>query len=265
MFSTRHEWLQHEQDYHGKIWTCCLGCSDSFKDRHTMQDHYASKHSAQTERQIQKIIQASETQKSGSGTYTCPMCSTETSSNKAYAKHTGRHLRELALFALPAYPTEEEATDDESDDASDNESTKEFGVADDVLESESVGYESPVPRQADDEEEVPAIPLDESETLHSRAPSVGFQTEAPWGGLIRSLSVERMIQEERDREERENSSAGPGFEISDYTFLNSTTAYRKVAYERAENERHEDESGWMTPTENDCEFGLPSAPKIPSK
>ncbi|KAF1959279.1 hypothetical protein CC80DRAFT_467745 [Byssothecium circinans] len=148
MFSTRHEWLQHEQDYHSKVWTCCLGCPDPFGDRQRMQDHYLSRHSAQTQGQIDKVLQASETRRSDNKPYTCPLCSTTVSTTKAYAKHAGRHLRELSLFALPAYASDDILADDESgngseresaiaDDNSENESGRESAIADDDSENES--------------------------------------------------------------------------------------------------------------------------------
>jgi rubrerythrin len=122
MYSTRHEWLQHEQNYHGKAWTCRLGCSDPFSDRQSIQDHYLSDHSAQTQYQMEKVLQASEISRSDTEPYTCPLCSTMVSATKAYAKHAGRHLRELSLFALPAYATDEVLADDDSEDKSGRES-----------------------------------------------------------------------------------------------------------------------------------------------
>jgi hypothetical protein len=126
MYSTRHEWLQHEQNYHGKAWTCRLGCSNPFSDRQSIQGHYLSDHSAQTQYQIEKVLQASEISRSDTGPYTCPLCSTMVSTTKAYAKHAGRHLRELSLFALPAYAIDDVLADDDSlaDEDSENESER---------------------------------------------------------------------------------------------------------------------------------------------
>lgn len=142
MFSTRHEWLQHEQDYHGKIWSCSLGCPDSFDNRHTIENHYLSHHIAQSN-DIEKMLQASETQRPKSEPYECPLCSAVVSTTKAYGKHAGRHLRELSLFALPAYATEEIAELNERDGRSERESV----LADDesVTSSErgSVVLENP--------------------------------------------------------------------------------------------------------------------------
>jgi hypothetical protein len=124
MFSIRHEWLQHEQDYHGKAWTCCLGCPDPFSDCQRMRDHYLSHHSSQTQDQIDKILQASETRRSDNRPYTCPLCSTTVSTTKAYAKHAGRHLREPSLFVLPVYVTDDVLAYD-----SENESGRESAIA----------------------------------------------------------------------------------------------------------------------------------------
>lgn len=133
MFSTRHEWLQHEQEYHCKAWTCCLGCPDPFSDRQSMQAHYLSHHFSQTQDQIENVLQASETRKSDRGPYTCPLCSTTVSTTKAYGKHAGRHLRELSLFTLPAYATDEVLADDDSE----NESERENAIAEDDSDDSS--------------------------------------------------------------------------------------------------------------------------------
>ncbi len=76
-------------------------------------------HSAETAGKLEKIMQVSETWITTTEPQSCPLCSM-TFSSKPYAKHVGRHLRELSLFALPTDPNDERAEGDNSGDDSEH-------------------------------------------------------------------------------------------------------------------------------------------------
>lgn len=180
MFSTRHEWLQHEQDYHGKAWSCSLGCPNYFDDRDTMEKHYLNHHSAQNY-DINKILQASETRRSNPGAYQCPLCSAVIPTTKAYGQHTGRHLRELSLFALPTYAPDEVAEDQESDDGSHRESGLTDEDSDTNSERGSVILENPI--------DVPAQVPELSYYIESHARGRGYQPP-DWQNNVEDENVE---------------------------------------------------------------------------
>jgi hypothetical protein len=180
MFSTRHEWLQHEQDYHGKAWTCCLSCPDPFGDRQSMQDHYLSHHSAQTQGHIDRVLQASETRRPDTGPYICPLCSTSIQTKKAYAKHAGRHLRELSLFALPAYAT----NDVLADDGSESESERENAIADKPKDTPTKDWEFSDAAESDaGDDECSSVPFmtiyNTTEMDHEGNPNIRTEQYSP--------------------------------------------------------------------------------------
>ena len=137
MFPNRHTWLQHEQDYHGKAWACCLGCSGTFSGHQEMQAHYLGQHAGQTQGKVDEILKASETRKSDTRSFRCPICLTAVSSVKTYARHAGRHLRELSLFCLPAYATDENTGNDSSGDKSHTEENVSVGYSENESDAES--------------------------------------------------------------------------------------------------------------------------------
>lgn len=129
-FQSRHKWLQHQADYHWKLWTCCFGCSLEFQSEQALESHLIEYHQKETVGQLKRILQDCARLKNTSFQTTCPLCLGMMLSEEKCMKHLARHLRELSLFALPSYPTEDvEENDREEDNMSDSSDDSDFPMA----------------------------------------------------------------------------------------------------------------------------------------
>ncbi|VTT55264.1 unnamed protein product [Fusarium fujikuroi] len=114
-FQRRHQWASHVKKYHWKTWTCKLGCNETFNSSQDMKRHLAQKHSESTElTHLVNLLTMCESPKSEDEPTNCPLCGERQSSFKQYQRHVGRHQEDLALFALPRLPGEDDEKKDES-------------------------------------------------------------------------------------------------------------------------------------------------------
>ncbi|KAK0742159.1 hypothetical protein B0T21DRAFT_306590 [Apiosordaria backusii] len=106
LFSTRHEWFNHELELHRTQWNCHL-CSSKLHSRDLLFQHLENKHQRPISHyQISNILAlARPVREFPAGS--CPFCDNWMSTGDikedslAFCKHLGRHLQQLALDAVP--------------------------------------------------------------------------------------------------------------------------------------------------------------------
>ena len=120
MFATRHEWFNHELHSHRREWFCSL-CNQTFKTKDACEHHMERRHlEGLMESQLSALVDMCERPVEVIPAAACPLCDwdtiwrdrravaeqapfpdTITVTAKAFRAHVGRHLEQLALFALP--------------------------------------------------------------------------------------------------------------------------------------------------------------------
>lgn len=145
MFRSRNEWFAHELQNHRREWRCYL-CSELHNSESSLSSHVSSKHAvAATGAQLQALILKSEEPIDRVSTSACMLCDewetnltnpnqdarraflNQGQSVKPYGtlgqfrRHLGRHMEQLALFALPMDETTQEE-DERSDEVQSDDS-----------------------------------------------------------------------------------------------------------------------------------------------
>ncbi|KAK7588430.1 hypothetical protein V3481_007455 [Fusarium oxysporum f. sp. vasinfectum] len=75
---------------------------------------------------LSTVVARGEVSVSSDVTKECPLCRQAISGLKSYVKHTGRHLEQLALFALPSI--EDEGLEDDVESDEENDEVPELGA-----------------------------------------------------------------------------------------------------------------------------------------
>ncbi|KLO85690.1 Uncharacterized protein LW93_14305 [Fusarium fujikuroi] len=137
-FQRRHQWAGHVKKHHWKIWTCKLGCNETFVSLQGMKGHLAQKHSETAElTHLVSLLAMCERPKSEYEPADCPLCGERQSSFKQYQRHVGRHQEDLALFALPHLPVEEDDKNEASDSDSEGKQEAESEEQDELQKASS--------------------------------------------------------------------------------------------------------------------------------
>jgi hypothetical protein len=128
MFATRHEWFNHELHSHRREWFCSL-CKQTFKTKDACKHHMEQRHlGGLMENQLSALVDICERPVEVIPAAACPLCDWDTIwrdrravaeqapflgtinvTAKAFRAHVGRHLEQLALFALPKIFSDEAA------------------------------------------------------------------------------------------------------------------------------------------------------------
>lgn len=126
MFLDSHSWIEHEFESHRQEW-CCHFCADFSLSENAFKDHLASVHALKaTSQQISILCRAAHRSKQEIGAIKCPVCDeweknlheinphipeghSVPVSREHYRKHVGRHMEQLALFAIPPHMNEAES------------------------------------------------------------------------------------------------------------------------------------------------------------
>ncbi|KAI9791856.1 MAG: hypothetical protein M1816_003401 [Peltula sp. TS41687] len=157
MFSERHVWFEHELQAHRKQW-CCNACSHpSFHSPEPFKNHLRDCHTkAFTEAQLPVLIDMCQIPVEKIRPTACPLCddwkvmSTDPDSHgttavvtpSQFRRHLGRHLEQLALFALP-----KRLEDDDMDDLGSDEAAVDLDSGDSIANDiESVESEQRSPQ-----------------------------------------------------------------------------------------------------------------------
>ncbi|KAM0079805.1 hypothetical protein ACKRZS_008043 [Fusarium odoratissimum] len=137
-FQRRHHWAGHVKKHHWKTWACKLGCDKTFDSSQDMKRHLAQKHSEITElTHLDNLLAMCERPKPESEPSDCPLCNERQSSFKQYQRHVGHHQEDLALFALPHLPGEEDEKNEESDSESEGQEEVETEIRDELEKASS--------------------------------------------------------------------------------------------------------------------------------
>lgn len=174
MFRSRNEWFSHELQNHRREWVCQYCQHASFPMATAFSDHIRSSHPAMLAgTQLEALLMQSEEAVDTISALACPLCDEwETNTmarhtkqestiktlhdgdlvdaygtRKQFRRHLGRHMEQLALFALPM--TEIDDADNDSTDAGDDDDPlEELEVAsDNHSASQSVSTNAPAPEE----------------------------------------------------------------------------------------------------------------------
>jgi hypothetical protein len=116
-FERRHQWQRHVSQYHWRTWSCPFNCGHMFQSAVELGHHIRHQHLPNaTEEQLNTVIARGEASVSDDLSNECPPCGHAVPGLKSYIKHVGRHLEQLALFALPSVEGEDLGDYVESDD-----------------------------------------------------------------------------------------------------------------------------------------------------
>lgn len=159
--------MEHIKKEHWKVWYCAFGCPSCFHSKKDFQTHLQSTHGQEISgTKLASLECLSGKADASKPKKKCPLCANFwCDSDQKYAHHVGRHLEDLALFALPN--TRNDEGSDESDESDVEESscgavtdidalaamtTTDFAIepTDKVLEStvnEGAGFENRDPSQ----------------------------------------------------------------------------------------------------------------------
>ncbi|RFU31087.1 hypothetical protein B7463_g5231, partial [Scytalidium lignicola] len=170
MFRSRNEWFTHELQNHRRQWLCVL-CATPFASKTPFLIHLASDHHvSESDPQLRALVLQSE--ESVDSISACPLCD-EWEENildpkrdfkrvflnegqnvkpygtlKQFRRHLGRHMEQLALFALPTAESDELEDDDAGGDKDDSDDSVSAQAADDdealekpILSPEDEGHE----------------------------------------------------------------------------------------------------------------------------
>ena len=128
MYSSRHQWLEHERLVHRRIWQCYKHANTMFTSSSKLRDHLQSQHSENiTENQIQTLLDICESATIEKRTR-CPICLSEGPFKRGLDNHMSFHLEAFATFSIPStlFAT------GESDSVGDSNSEKTQGHGSDV-------------------------------------------------------------------------------------------------------------------------------------
>ncbi|KAK0724606.1 hypothetical protein B0H67DRAFT_109181 [Lasiosphaeris hirsuta] len=115
-YQSRHEWMQHAKKTHWRLWNCALRCGETFDSQTDLRAHVVASHTDVSEHsQLETLVNMSEVPKPLNTAQQCPLCHDSISTIKQYARHVGRHQKELALFALPRFDDGDVDTDAEQE------------------------------------------------------------------------------------------------------------------------------------------------------
>ncbi|KAF4965697.1 hypothetical protein FSARC_6537 [Fusarium sarcochroum] len=118
-FDRRHSWQAHVSKYHWRSWYCPFKCngSETFSSALELTQHVKIRHlPSATEKEVEAIVARGERAASNDTSNKCVICGHTVTGLKKYIKHVGRHLEQLALFALPNLEDENAQEDHESDE-----------------------------------------------------------------------------------------------------------------------------------------------------
>lgn len=179
-FQRRSDWLNHILQHHWRSWYCSLGCRHEFPNRESIKSHILDAHSdAVSSTSLDALSSLGEKPRPLNQEVTCPLCHMELHSITEYAKHVGKHLVDIAVFALPSREVDDEEISDKEMSESDIEHDSDHESLDRNEESRNI-YEEPLREDSDfihvDRQHVssatvvePGSALDPSKDVESRS------------------------------------------------------------------------------------------------
>ncbi|OAA58663.1 Homeodomain-like protein [Cordyceps fumosorosea ARSEF 2679] len=129
LYPRRAHWMEHMKAEHWKIWHCAFGCPELFESKKGLQAHLCATHGQEMSgAKLASLESLSGRVDIGKPRENCPLCASFwCKSVQQYEEHVGRHLEDLALFALPS------TGDDNGSEGSEAEENSRAGSDDDAL------------------------------------------------------------------------------------------------------------------------------------
>ena len=107
MYEGRRQWFNHELQKHRRSWRCHGHCNQTFSSEDALAKHVRKHLSGQyTDVEIPVLVEMWAGQIDMDAEFPCPLCCDRIAGTIQLQKHLGRHLEEIALFALPSNETE---------------------------------------------------------------------------------------------------------------------------------------------------------------
>ncbi|KAF4339309.1 transcription factor [Fusarium beomiforme] len=101
-FDRRHDWQSHISEYHWKSWSCPFRCHDPYSSVAELTVHIKARHLPEaTDNELRTISSLCSQSVPENSANECLVCGYMIFGIKNYVRHVGRHLEQLALFALP--------------------------------------------------------------------------------------------------------------------------------------------------------------------
>ncbi|KAH9207935.1 hypothetical protein DL95DRAFT_527644 [Leptodontidium sp. 2 PMI_412] len=139
LFSSQHDWFLHEIQKHRREWACQSCQRPPFQSSSALRNHLLSKHTKiAPKEELPDIVAQCEEPINRPTATDCPLCDDwEKSFAKSQygglsklRKHLGRHMEQLALFALPRVEPDDNRSDGEGE-SDEEEEAEEVQVTDD--------------------------------------------------------------------------------------------------------------------------------------
>jgi hypothetical protein len=120
-YTKRHEWLEHLNQKHWRVFRCPYSCrAADFASPSHLGNHIRQSHpELSSQRDLGMIFDLCERPMPWPEEIKCPLCLETLRSKREYGRHVGRHQTELALFALPSIGEEIEEEWNENHDSDD--------------------------------------------------------------------------------------------------------------------------------------------------
>ncbi|KAI1400293.1 hypothetical protein F4819DRAFT_378459 [Hypoxylon fuscum] len=116
-FTRRHEWIDHMQQMHWKIWPCPYDCQECFTSAGAFKRHVQQLHQdALSGSYLDSLAELIGQPRSWDGGMECPLCKQALGTSEEYQRHVGRHQKQLALFALPMYQGDADGLEEDRSD-----------------------------------------------------------------------------------------------------------------------------------------------------
>lgn len=126
MYESRRKWYGHELQHHRRWFSCNGHCERVFPSADLLVAHMKDTSSGKiVDTQVPMLIRMSTVPIDRSAESSCPLCLSVIAGSNQFRKHLGRHMEEIALFALPkSYAGSEDSTDPGSPDTDIEEMTE---------------------------------------------------------------------------------------------------------------------------------------------
>ena len=133
MYEGQRQWFNHEIQQHRRSWSCNGHCDSKFISGETLISHIKKfSPDLYSDAQLSTLIDIWASPMDVHAESLCPLCGQGATGTVQTQRHLGRHLEEIALFALPSDSTKSE---DDDEQASTDVSDRMF------LASEDNGYQ----------------------------------------------------------------------------------------------------------------------------
>ncbi|EME79157.1 uncharacterized protein MYCFIDRAFT_34701 [Pseudocercospora fijiensis CIRAD86] len=123
-YTKRRDWQRHMSRNHFRVWKCSVGCSAQFSTADDLITHLVDDHKQPSDASdLQRLAEICAEPMPLSEALTCPLCQKLELTLSSWFKHVGRHMEQLALFALPSHLLEDEQEGQNEDESADEMGT----------------------------------------------------------------------------------------------------------------------------------------------